>query len=816
VSTKLPAGIERRTFLERLATGGLVLAVGPAGVRHFNTISELGAAAADAFEPAVYLSIAESGIVTVICHRSEMGQGSTTTLVMTLADELEADWTKVRLEQAIGDAKYGDQNTDGSTSIRNGTYMKFREVGAMARLMLAQAAAAEWNVPVNEVAAHNSVVTHAKTRRTLGYGALVARARTLPVPTTALLKVPTAFRFIGKKVNGVKPIQQHAMVTGKAVYGQDATMPGMKIAVVQRPPVYGARVVKFDAAAALAVPGVEKVIEIPGAAIPSAFNPLGGVAVIASSTWAAISGRAKLNISWSESPNDSYDSAAYRTELEASVRAASGGVTVRDAGNVEAALSSAAKAMTAEYYVPHLSQAPMEPPAALANVTGNKCEAWACTQDPQAAQATVAALLKLPKENVTIHVTLLGGGFGRKSKPDFIAEAAWLSQQLVLRPGNCCRKSGELGEDGIGGRRPREGARGAVVTGHVVHDALDEGANRLKRAASDRLPSNQPEPDLHLIEPRAVGRREMHVVARPLGQPRADLGMLVGGVVVHDQVDLQPRGNLGVEMPKECEKLLVPVPALALREDVAPVHIERREERGGAVAEVVVRDALDVAEPHRQQWGRALQRLDLALLINGQHEGVVRGIQVEPDDIADLLDEERIRREFEARAAVRLHAEEREVPLDGALADAGLLGGAPGTPVRRVGGLRPQHRSQQPRHLIVVVGPRPARSRGIVQPRQAQGAKAPSPVPDHGGAQPHFRADLAIRQTRGGEQDHLRPPHQPGRQRPRVGDVFQLRPGLGRQRDFEGTGATERHGGSGKGMPEDAASLMPVTNGSLH
>ena len=446
MSTKPPAAIERRTFLERLATGGLVLAVGPGGVRHLGALGErefvagAGAAAADPFAPSVYLSIADSGIATIICHRSEMGQGSTTTLVMTLADELEADWTKVRLEQAIGDAKYGDQNTDGSTSIRNGTYAKFREVGATARLMLAQAAAAQWNVPVSEVSARNSVVTHTKTKRTLGYGALVARARTLPVPTTAPLKDAKDFRYIGKKTKGIKPIQQHAMVNGKAVFGQDATMPGMKFAVVQRPPVYGAKVTKFDSAAALAVQGVEKVIEIPGAPIPSAFNPLGGVAVIASSTWAAISGRAKLNAQWSASSNDSYDSVAYRTELEASVRAP--GNVVRNLGDADAALASsgtaaaagaarvAVKTLSAEYYAAHLAQAPMEPPAALANVTGNKCEAWACTQDPQAAQATVAALLKIPKENVTINVTLLGGGFGRKSKPDFIAEAAWLSQQI--------------------------------------------------------------------------------------------------------------------------------------------------------------------------------------------------------------------------------------------------------------------------------------------------------------------------------------------------------------------------------------------------
>lgn len=433
MSAELSAGMERRSFLQRLAAGGLVLAVGPAGVKQFHALSELEAADAtallsDPFAPSVYLSISDAGIVTVICHRSEMGQGSTTTLVMTLADELEADWTKVRLEQAIGDAKYGDQNTDGSTSIRNGTYLKFREVGAAARLMLAQAAAATWGVPVNEVTARNSVVTHGKTKRALGYGALVARARTLPVPTSAPLKAPKDFRYIGKKIKGVKPMQQHAMVTGKATFGQDATMPGMKIAVILHPPVYGAHVLKFDAAAALSVPGVEKVIEIPGAPIPSAFNPLGGVAVIASSTWAAISGRAKLNAQWSESPNDSYDSVAYRTELESSVRAA--GNTVRDIGNTDSALNSAPKKISAEYYAPHLAQAPMEPPAALANVTGNKCEVWACTQDPQTAQTTVAALLKIPKENVTINVTLLGGGFGRKSKPDFVAEAAWLSQQI--------------------------------------------------------------------------------------------------------------------------------------------------------------------------------------------------------------------------------------------------------------------------------------------------------------------------------------------------------------------------------------------------
>lgn len=420
-----PAHLPRRTFLQHLGAGGLVLAVGPSGVHSLKSLAGLEAASlADPFAPSVYLSIADSGLATVICHRSEMGQGSTTTLVMTVADELEADWTKVRLEQAVGDAKYGDQNTDGSTSVRDGTYMKFRQVGATARLMLRQAAAAEWGVAVDGVIAANSVVTHAETGRTLGYGALVARARALPVPEHAPLKAPKDFRYIGKKT--VKPIQQHAMVTGTAVYGQDARLPGMKYAVILRPPVYGAKVAGFNAAAALAMRGVEKVIEIPGAPIPSGFAPLGGIAVVASDTWAAISGSKKLAATWGESPNDGYDSTSYRTELEASVRAP--GNTVRDLGDAPAALSTALKKIEAEYYAPHLAQAPMEPPAALAHVVGNRCEAWTCTQDPQAAQATVAAITKLPKENVTVHVTLLGGGFGRKSKPDYVAEAAWLSQ----------------------------------------------------------------------------------------------------------------------------------------------------------------------------------------------------------------------------------------------------------------------------------------------------------------------------------------------------------------------------------------------------
>lgn len=421
-----PTTIERRAFLQSLAASGLVLAAGATGVRRLEALeASADDASLEPLESSVYLRIAEDGVVTVICHRSEMGQGIRTTLVMAIADELEADWSTVRLEQAIGDPKYGDQNTDGSTSIRNGSYMRFREAGAAARVMLESAAAAQWGVPVAEVAGQSGRVVHARTSRSIGYGQLVARARTLPAPKDVPLKKASEFRFIGKTVPS---LDQQAMLTGQAIYGQDARLPGMRIAVIQRPPVYGAKVERFDASAALQVKGVVRVLEVPGAPPPSGFMPLGGVAVIATSTWAALEGRKKLEITWSASPNDGYDSAAYRRELESSVRAA--GNTVRDLGNTATSLAGAAKQVEAEYYAPHLAHAPMEPPAAVARVTGDRCEVWTCTQDPQTARDTVAAMLKIPKENVVVNVTLLGGAFGRKSKPDYAIEAAWLAQAM--------------------------------------------------------------------------------------------------------------------------------------------------------------------------------------------------------------------------------------------------------------------------------------------------------------------------------------------------------------------------------------------------
>lgn len=416
-----PSALDRRDFLARMAATGFVLAISASGVSCVGDWLD----SESVFEPSVWLKIGEDDTVTVVVHRSEMGQGVRTGLAMAIADELEADWSTVRIEQAVGDAKYGDQNTDGSTSIRNGAWMIFRQAGATARAMLTQAAADEWGVEVSSVKSANGEVVHTETGRKERYGALVARARKISVPTDVPLKKPEEYRFIGKTVAS---LDLDAMLTGKAKYAQDMSMPGMRTAVIARPPVYGSKVAKFDATAAMAVAGVVKVVEVPSAAIPAGMMPLGGVAVIATSTWAAMEGRKKLTIEWTASPNDSYDSVEYKKELEASVRAA--GNIVRNLGDAQKAIAGAAKKVSAEYYVPHLAHAPMEPPAALANFKGGKCEVWACTQDPQTAQGVVAGMLSIDKTAVTVNVTFLGGAFGRKSKPDFIAEAAFLSKDI--------------------------------------------------------------------------------------------------------------------------------------------------------------------------------------------------------------------------------------------------------------------------------------------------------------------------------------------------------------------------------------------------
>jgi isoquinoline 1-oxidoreductase beta subunit len=404
--------ITRRSFLigTGAATAGLALGLRPS------------LAAPATFAPNAFIQIGSDGLVTIVSHRSEMGQGIRSSLPILIADELGADPAKIRIVQGDGDPKYGDQNTDGSTSIRD-FYEPMRQVAAVARSMLVAAAAKRWRVPESRLVAHDDAVHDPQTKKQLAFGALVADAAGLPVPKTAPLRPTKELTHLGTDL----PLRDApAFVTGTAIYGADTKLPGMLTAVVARPPVVFGKVAKLDDTRAKAVAGVRHVIRLPVPKPPAQSQPLGGVAVIADHTWAAMRGRAALDITWDAGPNGTHDSESYTQELLAAVR--SPGEAARKLGDVDKALAGAAKIVQAEYVVPQLVHAPMEPPAAVARFDANGCEVWTCTQSPQDARDEVAAALGIPKTKVTIHVTFLGGGFGRKSIPDYAIEAALLSR----------------------------------------------------------------------------------------------------------------------------------------------------------------------------------------------------------------------------------------------------------------------------------------------------------------------------------------------------------------------------------------------------
>jgi isoquinoline 1-oxidoreductase beta subunit len=379
-----------------------------------------------ALHPSVYVGIDPDGTVHIIAHRSEMGTTSRTSLPMILADELDADWKRVKIEQAIGDARYGSQDTDGSHSIRE-FYEPMRQAGATARIMLTQAAANQWGVSSSECAADLHAIVHKASGRRLGYGELASAAAKLPVPKTAELqfKPKSAWRYVGK---GAPSYDLSDVVTGKAVYGMDAHMDGMVYASIQHPPVLGGKVKSFDDKETLKVAGVSQTVAIDPFQGPWGFQPLGGVAVIAKNTWAAFQGKKSLQIDWDNGPNANYNSDQYKKQLQETAR--NPAKVVGNRGDVDSAFAQGGKIIEAEYYVPHLAHAAMEPLVAVADFRDGKVTAWATTQNPQAVQDTVAKALGIDKENVVCHVTLLGGGFGRKSKPDYVAEAAILSKKV--------------------------------------------------------------------------------------------------------------------------------------------------------------------------------------------------------------------------------------------------------------------------------------------------------------------------------------------------------------------------------------------------
>ncbi|MDP2596198.1 xanthine dehydrogenase family protein molybdopterin-binding subunit [Alteromonas stellipolaris] len=417
--------LTRRSFLKSSATAGaLVLGTYFMGAAPRAMAGVLAKPSESAKMANLFVSLRPDGIVEITCHRSEMGQQIRTALAQIVADEMEASWDKVVVIQGKGDPKYGDQNTDGSRSIRY-NMQRLREMGASVRHLMQQAAATRWDVPFDSCSAVQHVVTHT-SGKTLTYAELVDDALKITPPELdrITLKERSEWRYIN---TAMAHIDLKDIVTGKATFAADVLEPKALIAVVVRPPVVGGKVKSFDAKAVKAIEGVVDVVEIPAAKGAPQFQPKGGIAIIANNTWAAIKGRRALTVSWYDGKNGDYNSEAFKTSLLETVSTTQ--KSVREKGDAANVLANASNKLVADYYVPHLAQAPMEPPCATAMYYKDRVDVWAATQNPQADMETVGAMIGMPKEKINVHVTMLGGGFGRKSKPDFSAEAAYLSMK---------------------------------------------------------------------------------------------------------------------------------------------------------------------------------------------------------------------------------------------------------------------------------------------------------------------------------------------------------------------------------------------------
>ncbi len=399
----------RREFIKvvSLSGGGLVLAAFIPAESIFAKPGE----EPKIFSPNAFLKIDSNGVVTIIVHRSEMGQGVQTSLPMLVAEELEVDWTQIKIEQADADRKYGSQTTGGSTSIRR-NYEPLRAAGAAAREMLIAAAAAKWKVQPADCKAENGFVINKLNGKKIGYGKLADDASKLPVPQNVKLKEPKDFKIIGKKIHRLDTPDK---IYGKAKFGIDIVIPGMYYAAVKRPPVFGGMVKNFDASKTKLLNGVKEAVKISS-----------GVAVIANSTWAAFKGKEELLVDWDNGLYANFSSEKIKSKMIEKLNGT--GEEIRKEGNPELPITNNAQFLEATFEVPFLAHAPMEPMNCVANVKDGKAELWVATQNPQAAQRDIARQLGLKEENVTIHVTLLGGGFGRRLQTDFAVEAAEISK----------------------------------------------------------------------------------------------------------------------------------------------------------------------------------------------------------------------------------------------------------------------------------------------------------------------------------------------------------------------------------------------------
>jgi isoquinoline 1-oxidoreductase subunit beta len=423
--------IDRRSFfrISALAGGGLLIGF---------TLTRSSAAASEAsfadgssadFEPNAFIRITSTGAVTILAKNPEIGQGVKTTLPMIIAEELEIPWEQVTVEQAGLNPALGRQVAAGSTGIPT-NYQQLRRVGAVARTMLVQAAAVTWDVSTDECYAEAGSVVHRPSGRRLSYGELAAKAATLPVPDerSVALKDPKDFKILGRRIGGV---DNRKIATGAPLFGVDVSLPGMLHAMYLRCPVFGGKLKEANLDQLRQMPGVRAAFALEGTS--DLFGLVPGVAIVADSTWSAIKASRSLEAAWEEGPAAQQSTEAFAAEA-ARLHREESGTEVRETGDVDRALGEATKALEADYEYPYLAHATLEPQNCTALYKDGTMEIWAPSQSPEGGQNMVAGLLGLPKERITVHLTRIGGGFGRRLQNDYMLEASAIAHRMEGTP----------------------------------------------------------------------------------------------------------------------------------------------------------------------------------------------------------------------------------------------------------------------------------------------------------------------------------------------------------------------------------------------
>ncbi len=417
--------VNRRQFLgvSAVAGGGILLAT---YLEPLNAAESWAPTPTD-FAPNAFIRITPDGIVTIVAKNPEIGQGVKTMLPMLIAEELDVDWKNVRIEQADLDTdKYQGQNAGGSTATPN-NWLPMRRVGAAGRAMLVMAAAQTWSVPESECETSLGTVTHRPSGRKLSYGELTTKAATLTAPALDQVKLKDAkdFKIVGQRIPGV---DNHSIVTGKPLFGIDITMPGMLYATFVKAPVFAAKVASANLDTILKEPGVKRAFVVDGGT--DLMGLLGGVAIVADTWWAAVSARKKLNVTWQEHPTSKQSSASFEQQSIALSKQTAQRSLRRD-GDVDGALQNpGVKVVTAAYFYPFISHSPLEPQNATAHFKDGKLEIWVPSQTPAAGRALVARTLGMQEKDITIHLTRMGGGFGRRLYNDYMVEAAWIAKEV--------------------------------------------------------------------------------------------------------------------------------------------------------------------------------------------------------------------------------------------------------------------------------------------------------------------------------------------------------------------------------------------------